>query len=198
MERQSRSSHRGNGGEQSESRERSERESQQQETGMARRSHDYGLHPFELLRRYTREMDRVFDNFGMGGLGGLSGFMRWPAIEMFDRDNDLVVRVEMPGMRREDVRVQVAGDTLVIEGERRVENEQTPRGVRRSEWSYGQFSREIRIPHDVNAEQLTARMRNGVLEITIPYSEDRRPREIEIQEEMSESPEPERSRRSGR
>jgi HSP20 family protein len=201
-ERSSGGMRRGNGGERGESREMSGGEPQREETGMTRRSQEYGgggIHPLDLLRRYTREMDRVFDNFGMGagGLGGLGGLMRWPAIEMFDRDNDLVIRVEMSGVRKEDVRVQVVGDTLLIEGERRLENEQGPRGVRRSEWSYGQFSREIRIPHGLDSEVLSARMRDGVLEIRIPYSEERRARDIEIQEDMPESGETRRSRRSG-
>src|SRR4051812_43564324 len=56
-----------------------------------------------------REMDRMIDNW-RGGMG--TPFSRWPAIEMFDRDNDIVVRVELPGMKREDVHVRTLGDTL--------------------------------------------------------------------------------------
>ena len=125
--------------------------------------------------------------FGQFGLGGFGTSMRWPAIELFDRDHHLVIRVEMPGMRREDVHVRVVGDTLLIEGERRVENTERREGMHRSEWNYGHFSREIPIPSDVvDANQLTARMRDGVLEITLPYRQERRAREIEIHEDRPE------------
>src|SRR5699024_7755539 len=110
--------------------------------------------------------------------------MRWPAIETFDRDHQMVIRVELPGMRREDVRVRVVGDTLLIEGERRAEHEETREGMRRSEWSYGQFSRQIPLPgSDVDVDRLNARMKDGVLEITLPYRKERRDRHVEISEE---------------
>ena len=136
------------------------------------------LGPFDLLRRTTQEMDRLF-NFGFGGSPGTT--VRWPALEVFDREDKLVVRVELPGMKREEVRVRVVGDTLVIEGERRSENAGRSEGLHRSEWTYGRFYREILIPTDiVEAAALTARMQHGVLEITMPYREERRPREIEV------------------
>jgi HSP20 family protein len=130
---------------------------------------NYGLHPFEVMRRYSREMERMFE--------GLAG-ARWPALEVFDRDDQRVVRAELPGMKREDVHVRVVGNTLVIEGERRADGERTSR----SEWRYGRFSREIPIASELDSSRLTARMSDGVLELSLPYREARRAREIRIED----------------
>ena len=148
---------------------------------MAPWNRETGIRPIEAFRRYSQEMDRIFDRmFDRWGLSGLGG-MRWPAIEMFERENQLIVRAELPGMKREDVRVRVAGDTLVIEGERRAEGEQSRQGEHRSEWSYGHFQREIMIPSEVDSSKLKARMHNGVLELTMPFKEERRSRDVQIE-----------------
>jgi HSP20 family protein len=152
---------------------------------------EYGLHPIDMFRRYTREMDRMFDRFleNVGGRGMGGG--RWPAIEMFERGDQMVVRAELPDMKREDVRVRMVGDRLLIEGERRserMESDPERQGMRRSEWSYGQFSRELMVPSDVDTTRLRARMQNGVLEITMPFREERRIRDIEIEEEGGMAP----------
>ena len=189
MEREKRSGTQGQGGTQSsrqgngDSEQESRGTTRGEEMGLGRWNLEHG--PFEVLRRYGREMDRMFDNWRYGGGMGMP-FSRWPAIEMFERDNEVIVRVELPGMQREDVHVRTLGHTLVIEGERRDENRDTRGGnVNRSEWSYGRFTREIMIPPDVDASKLTARMRHGVLELTLPYREERRAREIEIQGESA-------------
>ncbi len=145
--------------------------------------------PIDMIRRYTREMDRWFDRKLDQWSGQEPGAgMRWPALEKLDRGNELVIRAEMPGMKREDVRVQVIGDTLVIAGERRNERErESGRGRYDSEWSYGRFSREIPIPQDVDSSRLRAHMDDGVLELTLPYREERRARDIEIERGIPEA-----------
>lgn len=145
---------------------------------------DYAGNPFEMFRRYTQEMDRmfgrVFDNPNVRAFAG----MRWPAIEVFDRDDQMVVRAELPGVKREDVHVRVVGEMLVIEGERRQDAQPSERaGLQRSEWSYGQFSREIPMPADADSTRLKARMQNGVLEVTLPFRMERQSREITIEGE---------------
>jgi HSP20 family protein len=133
----------------------------------------YGIQPFEMMRQ---EMERMFEHWGLGGA-------RWPALEMFDRNDHRIVRAELPGMKREDVHVRVVGNTLMIEGERRFERHDDGEGVPRSEWRYGRFSREIHIPSELDAARLTAHMRNGVLELVLPYREARRAREIRIDDD---------------
>jgi len=99
-----------------------------------------------------------------------------PSVEVFERDNNLVVRAELPGLDKDEVRVEFTDDGLVIEGERRREREEGIEGGYRSEIEYGRFYRMIPLPEGVNMDQAQARMNNGVLEVTIPMAEARRPR----------------------
>jgi HSP20 family molecular chaperone IbpA len=105
---------------------------------------------------------------GFPGDGGRTqSLTRWPPIEVFERDHRVVIRAEMPGMRREDVKVRVEDDSLVIEGERKEDREARHEGRFESEWSYGRFARRVRLPAEVDPDQVTARFDNGVLEVTL-------------------------------
>ena len=136
--------------------------------GMSNR--DMMATPFEMMRRFTDQMDRMFTSMMPGGSTGERGGMTmWtPRTEMFERDNKMIVRVELPGTDKQDVRVSVTGDSLVIEGDRRQNEEQTRRGFYRSEWTYGHFHREIPLPETVDAKDVHAKFDNGVLEIEMP------------------------------
>jgi HSP20 family protein len=124
--------------------------------------------PFSVMRRMTDEMDRAFAEFsGSNGDANL-----WtPAIEVSQRDGQFVVQAELPGLKPEDVKVEVADDALVIEGERKCEREEDQGGVHRTERRYGRFYRLIPLPEGVNAEQARARFENGVLEVDIPVAQ---------------------------
>jgi HSP20 family protein len=135
------------------------------------------MSPFELMRRFTDELDRAFEGLGLArGAGAGEIEMRTPPVEVFERDNNLVVRAEMPGLDKDDVKVELTDDGLVIQGERRREREERVEGGYRSEIEYGRFYRMIPLPEGANVDQTQARMNNGVLEVTIPMAEARRPR----------------------
>jgi len=155
-----------------------------------------GLSPFSLVRRMMEDMDLMLDEFGTGRtLGttrwsdvgrGTSAAVWAPAIEMFERDGQLVVRADLPGMSPDDVRIEVTDDTLTIEGERQSEVEVEDEDFYRSERTYGRFSRVIALPDGVDAENAQARFDNGVLEVTIPLAEEAsRGRRVEIQQGSS-------------
>jgi HSP20 family protein len=161
------------------------REQGQRGAGMARRgsfapsmfalspSAVFSMSPFELMRRFTDELDRAFESFGLArGAGEVETWT--PSVEVFERDNNLVVRAELPGMDKDDVRVELTDDGLVIEGERRREHEERLEGGYRSEIEYGRFYRLIPLPEGVNIDQSKAQMNNGVLEVAIPMAEARR------------------------
>ena len=154
--------------------------------------------PFSLMRRMMEDFDRVFEEFGFGrGLGGSlpaagargalerGGLpMDWsPAVEMFERDGQLVIRADLPGLSPDDVRLEITDDgSLVIEGERRSEMEaEEEGGVYRSERTYGRFSRVIALPEGVDADRAQARFDNGVLEISLPLPQQSQRRRIQIQ-----------------
>jgi HSP20 family protein len=141
--------------------------------------------PFELMRRFSDEMDQAFENFGLWGQGRTQGGttqMMWsPAIEVFQKEGNLVVRAELPGVNKDDVKVQVIDDGLVIQGERKEEHEEKGEGFYRSERSYGQFYRLVPLPDDINPDQVRADFNNGVLEITVPVPQaQQRRKEIPI------------------
>jgi HSP20 family protein len=121
---------------------------------------------FDFMSHFMREMSRMFEGFP-GSVGQNYSLSRWPPIEVLERDDRVVVRAEMPGMRREDVRVRVEHDSLVIEGERKGDREVRHEGYYESEWSYGRFSRRVTLPAQVDPERVNARYDNGILEITL-------------------------------
>jgi HSP20 family molecular chaperone IbpA len=100
--------------------------------------------PFVLMRRFSEEMDRSFGHVFSHGSSNSAAWM--PAIEIYERDGQLQVRAELPGLKPEDVKVEVTDGTLVIHGERKYEHDENKKGVYRSERRYGKFYREIPLP----------------------------------------------------
>ena len=126
--------------------------------------------PFAFMRRVTEELDRAFGLRPEGpGLPAYYPRMWAPEIEVFERGDKFVVRVDLPGLKKEDVKIEVTHDELTIEGERKVETEEKKEeGFYRTERTYGKFYRRIAIPEHVKAENAAAAFKNGVLEIEMP------------------------------
>jgi HSP20 family molecular chaperone IbpA len=136
--------------------------------------------PFVIMRKMTEDMDQIFERFlgrPMYGARPKQGAMptgaaAWsPPMEVAQRDNQLVVRAELPGVKQEDVHVEIKNDRLVIEGDRPEESQREGQGFQRTERSYGHFYRAIALPEGINPEQASASMRDGVLEVTIPVQQ---------------------------
>jgi len=150
--------------------------------------------PFAWMRQMQDQLDRAFT--GLWGSSSSSwtpetvfGPSDWaPAIDVFQRGNDLVVRADMPGLSKDDVTVDIADDQLTIRGERRYDHEEERDGVFRSERSYGSFCRVVPLPQGAIADSAKATFNNGVLEIVVqaPSSDVRRGRRLEIKEGASE------------
>lgn len=148
--------------------------------------------PFRTLRRISEDMDRFFDrafgDFAMSrplGQGALSDAATWsPRIEAFQKDNQFIVRAELPGLKKEDVRVNVSDSCLTIEGERRHEFEENRDGVFHTERSYGSFFREIPLPDGAIGDKAEATFKDGVLEVKLdaPPREVARGRSIDIKQ----------------
>ena len=107
---------------------------------------------------------------------------RHPQVETTLRGDRLVVRADLPGIDKDDVRVEIDNDVLTISGERRNEQRDERDGYFRSERSYGSFFRAIPLPEGVNTDQCEAKFNDGVLEISLPApkQEDRKTRQIQI------------------
>lgn len=130
------------------------------------------LEPFGLTTR-----NWPFQTAGTGSL--------WtPQIETFERGNEFVVRADLPGLKKDDVKIDITDNSLTIEGERREEHEEDREGYYRSERSYGSFCRVIPLPEGTITDSAKANFNNGVLEIVMqaPPREVSRGRRIEITE----------------
>jgi HSP20 family protein len=139
--------------------------------------------PFRNLGDIQGEMNRLFDTFlGRSGQGGSPAGRTWlPAVDMSETKDDLVLRVELPGVREKDVTVSITGDLLTIRGERRWNDEEVrDQKFLHVERVYGQFERLIQLPLAVQADKVKATYRDGVLEVRLPKVEEVKPREIKI------------------
>lgn len=155
----------------------------------------FGASPFALLRRMQDDFDRIFSGFGVGrGFPALSeglGRADWvPAVDVFQRGNELVIRADVPGMSREDLSVEIGENAITISGERKSDHEEERDGVFRSERSYGSFYRVIPLPEGAVADNAKAHFKNGVLEVIVPTppQEVQRGRRIEIGQESGQNP----------
>ncbi|MGZ4816647.1 MAG: Hsp20/alpha crystallin family protein [Terriglobales bacterium] len=129
--------------------------------------------PLDLFRDPTVLLRRIQEKTGNATLPVEVRPDMWvPAIEVTQSDSQLEILVELPGIEWMDVRVEVIGDRLVVQGERRhdVASDAIPRTVRRSERRYGHFYREIALPRGADIEHIQAKLNNGMLQITIPVS----------------------------
>jgi HSP20 family protein len=139
------------------------------------------------------EMGRRFEDvFGRPFLPGIwrllpSEEMVWaPAIDVLEKEDKFLVKVELPGVKEEDANVTVAGDTLVIEGEKKAESEVTKKGYHYTETSYGSFSRSITMPSTVDVNRIEANYDRGVLVITLPKAPEVKPRKITVAAQKEE------------
>jgi HSP20 family protein len=147
--------------------------------------------PLELIRRLDEDMDRLINQFWGGGQGlmrGRGGDMpatTWmPQVEVFERDGKLHVHADLPGLRKEDVKLTIEQDQLVIQGERRSSREEGGQqsGYYHSERSYGSFYRTIPLPEGVESGTADASFKDGVLDVSFdaPRKQQAQSRQIDI------------------
>lgn len=149
--------------------------------------------PFSLLRQMTSELDRVFDDWpsfrwaSLEGAATVEPFAWSPKIDVFEKDHRLVTRVDLPGVKKEDVSVEVTDGHLALSGERRREKEENKDNVYRTEREYGSFYRAVPLPEGVKLEDIKATFADGVLEVSVPVPD--RPaasvRKVQIDEPKS-------------
>jgi len=137
--------------------------------------------PFWGIESFRRDMERLFDSF-FGHWPSEEYPTVWaPALDIEETKDSLVVRAEIPGMKKEDIHIQTVGDNLTISGERVHKTEEKDRHFHRVERSYGKFQRVVTLPVEVESDKAKATYKDGVLEITFPKSEKAKTREIAIE-----------------
>ncbi len=128
-----------------------------------------------------REIDRMFDRF-RGGVAdeGYNGGTFLPAVDIVERQNDFTIKAELPGVKKEDVKITLQNGTLTIRGEKKHEEEKKGENLHRVERSYGAFQRSFTLPNSVSSERVEASYDNGILTVTLPKVEEAKPKEIEV------------------
>ena len=156
---------------------------------LQRRREEKEANPFTLMRRLSDDMERIVeDTWGVRGLPRLFRALelpdtKWtPDIEIFDRKGEFVVRADLPGMIKDDVKIEISNGELVIQGERKEEKEQKEKGYYACERSYGAFYRALPLPDGVKTDEAKATFKDGVLEIAMPAGKlpEKHGRQLEI------------------
>ena len=162
---------------------------QNQQSGMWRTGGPL-VNPFSLMRRFGEDMEQIFDEFGFGRLmpRNFEQMAAWtPQVEILQRDDQLVIRADLPGLNKDNVNVELRDDAVVIRGERQEQHKEEREGFFRTERTYGSFYREIPLPEGVDTSKATATFRDGVLEIAMPSSQgEARRRQLEIKDSQTE------------
>jgi HSP20 family protein len=145
----------------------------------------------ELTIDMTSELDRVFDEpFRFAFRNPFrtlaqSNAITWsPKVDMFEKDNRLVTRVDLPGVKKDDVSVEVTDGHLALSEERRIETEDKDSDFYRSEREYGSFYRAVPLPEGIKLEDVQASFADGVLEVSVPLPAraESKVRKVEIKE----------------
>jgi HSP20 family protein len=135
--------------------------------------------PFRALRRRDDAFDELFrDVLGRPGLEGEDAME--PAVEVSESDGDVVVKMEVPGVEKDQLHLAVAEDRLTVRGEARKESEEKRKNYYRQEIRYGAFQRSIPLPVEVDAAKAKAQLKNGILEVTLPKSKEPKAHEIKV------------------
>jgi len=130
--------------------------------------------PRAFMRRVFRDVDRFFEggDWPTARLGKPFADIAWmPPVDVFERDHRFTVRVELPGIKKEEIGVTCADGVLTIEGERKLANEEKTNEWYRNERTYGKFVRTLPFPEGVKVTDINAKFEGGVLEVTVPLPE---------------------------
>lgn len=138
--------------------------------------------PFNRLASLRDEVNRLFD-FSVPGFDRDSGlFSGWsPALDVTQDKDHVFVRVELPGMKKEEIDISLHEGTLAISGERKHEEEKTEGDTFRSERYFGKFHRTVTLPSAVEGDRVKASYKDGILSITLPKAEESKPRQIDVE-----------------
>jgi len=104
-----------------------------------------------------------------------------PAVDIYETENELVLKADLPDVDRKDIDVRVENQTLTISGERKFEQEHSGKGYHRIERSYGKFDRSFAVPNTFDTEHIAAAFKNGVLSVTLPKKEAAKPRQVKVE-----------------
>ncbi len=137
--------------------------------------------PFHGLNTLQEQVNRLFEDRFARSRSGQAELGSWaPAVDIYETENELVVKADLPDVQEKDIDVRVENNTLTIRGERKFNNEVHEDNYLRVERAYGTFTRSFSLPNTVNTEGIRAEYRNGVLNVAMPKREETKPKQIKI------------------
>jgi HSP20 family protein len=137
--------------------------------------------PFRELSDLRQEMNRLFD-WTLGRTTGLVESGWFPPMDVVEKDDQVVVKMDLPGLTKQDVEVSLVNNVLTVRGERKQEEEKKDDNFYTCERVYGRFERTIELPVSVDPDKVEATFKNGVLEIRLPKTAESRTRQISIKD----------------
>ena len=138
--------------------------------------------PSDMFQMH-REIDKMFDRFLGGSLAedGSVFTSSWtPAVDITEHENEYIVKMELPGVSKDDVKITLEDNVLTVKGEKKQEKESKSSNYHRVERTYGAFQRTFTVPSDVKANGIDASYKDGILSIALPKSEDAKPKQIDV------------------
>lgn len=136
--------------------------------------------PAREIMTLREAMDRLFDDAFTRPLAFMRNGFSTPAVDMYQTDDEVVVKAALPGIKADEVQINVTGDVLTLKGEVKQEDEKKERSWHIRERHYGSFERSIVLPTEVVADKAKAEFENGILTVTLPKAEDVKPRTITV------------------
>ena len=131
--------------------------------------------------RELNVLDERMGNFlGRHWDGPLSTTAWNPSVDIFENDNEVIIKAELPGMNSKDIEVKLENNVLMLKGERRFEKETKEENYHRIEREYGAFSRSFALPAAVNSDKVTAEYKDGILKVTLPKKEEIKSKPIKV------------------
>ncbi len=137
--------------------------------------------PFREMMSLRSAMDRLFDDAFFSGRGEWQPFSGELALDVAEKGDEFIVKASIPGMSPDDLDISFSGRTLTIKGEYKAEEEKEDVQYHLRERRYGSFARSLTLPTPVNADAIQAHFENGVLTLTLPKSEEVKPKRIAVQ-----------------
>ena len=139
--------------------------------------------PWREMPALHNRINRMFDDpfFRIGRMADEEGLGMWnPAVDLYEEDDTFVIKAELPGIKKDDIQVDLKDRVLTVSGERTHDNEVKEENYYRRERSYGKFQRAFTLPVEVDSEKIKAEFKDGVLQIEVPKPEDKKTRRVTV------------------
>ncbi|MCX7829737.1 MAG: Hsp20/alpha crystallin family protein [Acidobacteria bacterium] len=137
--------------------------------------------PFSEMMALQNQLDRLFGETLERGTRGDLDFGSWmPPVDLREENDKLVLEMELPGLKKDDIEVSIENNVLTIKGERKFEKEEKKENYHKIERSYGKFSRSFSLPATIKPEGIDAALKDGILTLSLPYAEEAKPKKISI------------------